>query len=596
MRRVARGAWRSMLLTAVACAAFAWIAATYATAATTVHLEQTGEGIRWKSLGSEAPTFEWGYKIAVSKEPKCAPDPPCRQAPQYFVVQRSIDDPQEFIPYAQNLNFTPEGGFVYIGVGELSSLNANPPSYSEELKVHVVGEVVPGDPAPTRLWTEGNSVLWEQEPLSNGEESNEWGYELTISDQPHCGTSCPHSEPIDIARTPKPQRYSPCLAELDFTPSNDTVYVVAGTIQSQGGTAPSRTGSEVELKVPRCPPPTITGSAPSSISEGAAALNATVNPNGHAVSDCHFDYGTSAAYGASVPCASLPPSGTSAVAVSAQLTGLSADTTYHFRIVATGVDSTSYGPDQTFATSGPPVLGITHLDELPPRPFAPPPANRVAPSIGGKAIAGYSVTPSPGAWEHTPTSYAYNWQLCDANGGACAAIDGTGGGPLELAGSDVGHRLRLSVVASNAAGSAVAISAPSPIIGAKVEAKFEWTFNRFAKYTIVEALHIAGIPPEGLVEVTCQGRGCPFALAHPAAGSNCQSRRCQPHPNPSASSLNVASIFKRRHLRPGTVITVRVTRAGWVGRSIVFTVLAKHDASHHSACLAPGSTQPGQGC
>ncbi|HWX96169.1 MAG TPA: alkaline phosphatase family protein [Solirubrobacteraceae bacterium] len=92
-----------------------------------------------------------------------------------------------------------------------------------------------------------------------------------------------------------------------------------------------------------------TGSA-SALKQTAATLNATVNPNGGSVSDCHFDYGTSEAYGSSVPCSSLPGGGTSPVAVSASVTGLSPNTTYHFRIVATNPGGTSMDGDRTFKT------------------------------------------------------------------------------------------------------------------------------------------------------------------------------------------------------------------------------------------------------
>src|SRR5205807_188286 len=71
---------------------------------------------------------------------------------------------------------------------------------------------------------------------------------------------------------------------------------------------------------------------------------------GDAVSDCRFEYGTSSAYGSSVPCTSLPGSGTSAVAVSAEVESLAANTTYHFRIVASNAGGSGNGEDQTFTT------------------------------------------------------------------------------------------------------------------------------------------------------------------------------------------------------------------------------------------------------
>ena len=105
--------------------------------------------------------------------------------------------------------------------------------------------------------------------------------------------------------------------------------------------------------------PTLETEAASDVSQTAATLNATVNPNGEPVSDCHFEYGTSTSYGLSLPCSSLPGSENSPVAVSASLTGLSLNTTYHFRIVATNATGTSEGADQTFTTqpNTPAIIG-----------------------------------------------------------------------------------------------------------------------------------------------------------------------------------------------------------------------------------------------
>jgi hypothetical protein len=103
-------------------------------------------------------------------------------------------------------------------------------------------------------------------------------------------------------------------------------------------------------------PAVVTGAA-SSISQSAATLNATVNPNGREVSDCKFEYGTTASYGSSAPCSPSPGSGSSSVAVSASITGLSASSTYHFRVVATNSVGTSYGADREFTTYGTPEFG-----------------------------------------------------------------------------------------------------------------------------------------------------------------------------------------------------------------------------------------------
>ena len=51
-------------------------------------------------------------------------------------------------------------------------------------------------------------------------------------------------------------------------------------------------------------PPALEMDVASSVAQTSATLNATVNPDGATVSDCHFEYGTSTSYGSSVPCAS----------------------------------------------------------------------------------------------------------------------------------------------------------------------------------------------------------------------------------------------------------------------------------------------------
>jgi hypothetical protein len=103
--------------------------------------------------------------------------------------------------------------------------------------------------------------------------------------------------------------------------------------------------------------PTVTTQPASSLTLSSAVLNATVNPNGATVTDCHFEYGLSTSYTSSVPCSKLPGAGVNPVAVSAQVTGLSRNTEYHFRIVATNGGGTGEGADQVFTTLNPPEFG-----------------------------------------------------------------------------------------------------------------------------------------------------------------------------------------------------------------------------------------------
>jgi hypothetical protein len=93
-------------------------------------------------------------------------------------------------------------------------------------------------------------------------------------------------------------------------------------------------------------PAATTGSA-TSITSTSATLNGTVNPNGVSTG-AFFQYGTTTSYGYTTS-SQVIGSGTSDVSVTDTLTGLSANTTYHFRIVATNSSSgTVYGADQSF--------------------------------------------------------------------------------------------------------------------------------------------------------------------------------------------------------------------------------------------------------
>ncbi len=104
------------------------------------------------------------------------------------------------------------------------------------------------------------------------------------------------------------------------------------------------------VEVPRNTPTVVTGGA-SSVTQTSATLHATVNPNGEAVGECEFEYGTMSSYGSTAPCAPSPGSGAAAVAVSASIRGLAANTTYHFRVRATNPEGTSESSDGTFTTS-----------------------------------------------------------------------------------------------------------------------------------------------------------------------------------------------------------------------------------------------------
>lgn len=96
-------------------------------------------------------------------------------------------------------------------------------------------------------------------------------------------------------------------------------------------------------------PPTLALGAVTGTGISSATLNGSVNPNLRDAS-YHFEYGTTTAYGSSTPGGDAGP-GASPTAVAATLNGLSAGTTYHYRLVASNGDGTSSTPDATFTTA-----------------------------------------------------------------------------------------------------------------------------------------------------------------------------------------------------------------------------------------------------
>ncbi len=113
-------------------------------------------------------------------------------------------------------------------------------------------------------------------------------------------------------------------------------------------------GEEQTFKtLPAVSAPTVVTGTASPQGSHAAILNATVNPNGAQVTECQFEYGPTNAYGSSAACSQMVGSGTSPVAVSAWVSGLSASGSYYFRISATNADGMSKGSESTFTMAAP---------------------------------------------------------------------------------------------------------------------------------------------------------------------------------------------------------------------------------------------------
>ena len=180
-------------------------------------------------------------------------------------------------------------------------------------------------------------------------------------------------------------------------------------------------------------PTAITGTV-SAVGGTTATLNGTVNPAGLAT-DWWFEYGTTTSYGSKTG-ATAAGSGTANVSVSKALTGLTASTTYHYRLVAKSSGGTTNGADGLFTTASPPTA-VTGA------------ASGVGPT---SATVGGTLNPNGQAttwWVEygTSTSYGSKTAVQDAGSGTASKTVTT-----TLAGLGAGRTYHFRLVAQSSAG------------------------------------------------------------------------------------------------------------------------------------------------
>jgi hypothetical protein len=93
---------------------------------------------------------------------------------------------------------------------------------------------------------------------------------------------------------------------------------------------------------------------------------------------------------------------------------------------------------------------------------AAPPNNTSPPTISGDPVEGETLTGNEGTWDDPAATFAFRWQRSDGVGGY-DNIGGATGTTYTLTSADVGHTIRLRVIATNAADeeSDPAFSAPT---------------------------------------------------------------------------------------------------------------------------------------
>lgn len=137
------------------------------------------------------------------------------------------------------------------------------------------------------------------------------------------------------------------------------------------------------------------------------------------------------------------------------------------------------------------------------------PANSVAPAVSGSAVDTAVMTASSGTWSGAgPITYAYQWQSCVAPG-SCVDIVGETSNSMSLASGDVGRTIRVRVTASNAGGSASAVSLETAPVAALAPANSSLpSVSGFATQTRLLSASIGSWTGTPTVSYTYQWRRC----------------------------------------------------------------------------------------
>jgi hypothetical protein len=253
------------------------------------------------------------------------------------------------------------------------------------------------------------------------------------------------------------------------------------------------------------------------------------------------------------------------------------------------------------------------------------PAFTVLPTITGDAVVGATLT-AEATWNGEPAPMVrYTWRRCRATGGNCEAIDKAAAAQYVVTAADVGYRLGVRIALKNKLGTVdptpsvttdVVVPAASPTpsppgppppppdpvpdstptpVGSEAGTSFAEPVapivSLSARATLLRpfpVVRIRGYFQPGGVRVTLLSVNGPHS-AHITA--RCVGQGC-PMRSLSLSSAPARLRPFERFLPAGTVLQVRVTSDGRIGKYASFLIRARSAPLRRDLCLMPGRSKP----
>lgn len=139
-------------------------------------------------------------------------------------------------------------------------------------------------------------------------------------------------------------------------------------------------------------------------------------------------------------------------ATGTRYTVTSADVGHRLKVAVTATNSAGSGAATSRPTDAVKATGTA-------------PANTSAPAVSGTFKVDGTLTVANGVWSGSPApTFTYQWQRCDATGGACVDLAGASATTYKPIAADAGNTLRVKVTAANSHGSTLATTSETTLI------------------------------------------------------------------------------------------------------------------------------------